>query len=807
MDFVKEITAELKLDEKGVAAAIALFDDDATVPFVARYRKEKTGGLDEVQLTDIRDHLGFLRKLEERKGTILKTIESQGKLTDQLKEKIENCLDQAILEDLYLPYKPKRKTRASAAMEKGLEPLADLIWEQKEIEKDVNEIAGALVNEEKGVPDIESAWTGARDIVAQRVSENARLRGKLRLLFLEKGLVTAKIKKGKESQGAKYRDYFDFSEPVKTIPGHRVLAVRRAEAEGILTTRVLVDRELALSDVKGEVVKEEGGPLADHLLAACEDGYDRLLKPSMEGAARNELRKRADKEAIAVFVKNLRRLLMSPPLGGKWVLAVDPGIRTGCKVVALDDKGDLLAQTVIYPMAAQHEKEKAAKIIEQYCKRYRIEAIAIGNGTGGRETEKFFRSMERDLINDADIILVNEAGASIYSAGDIARKEFPDQDITVRGAISIGRRLQDPLSELVKIEPKSIGVGQYQHDVDQDRLKGSLDDVVVSCVNGVGVELNNASHTLLSYVSGINTTQAGAIVEFRKKNGLFKNRKQIVDVPRIGPKAFEQAAGFLRIRNGENALDASAVHPERYELVEQIAKDNDMEIKDLVGDPGLKDRVDLSKYISDDVGEPTLKDILDELAKPGRDPRPKLAPVRFNPDVTELKDLREGLVLDGVVTNVTNFGAFVDIGVHQDGLVHVSELSHEYIQDPSKAVSVQDRVKVKVLEVDQARNRVSLSIKQTTEPPARAERADYKPFPKRERSQGGGNRKERYKGRPPRRNDRYEGKGQYRKGGQKRQGGQNRGGGITSNPFAALAMKDGKIVLSDNKKSNKKKKK
>jgi uncharacterized protein len=785
MEYSAEISRELKLDARFVTATIQLLDDDATVPFIARYRKEVTGGMDEVQIADIRDRNQYLHKLEDRKKVILKSIKDQGKLTDELKEKIEAVREATVLEDLYLPYRPKRKTRATVAIAKGLEPLADMIWAQEAIEGDVQALATPFIDDEKEVPDADAAWAGARDIVAERVSETAPLRASLREFFLARGGVVAKIKKGKDKAGANFRDYFDFAESTKRIPSHRMLAIRRGESEGFLSLRILVDRDQALAIVREAILKEGGGTLKEHLLAACEDGYDRLLTTSIEGYARNELRKRADDEAISVFVTNLRGLLMASPLGGKWVLAIDPGIRTGCKIVALDDKGDLLAHTVIFPIGSQQEKDKAAARIVDYCSRYRIQAIAIGNGTGGRETEGFLRKLERDQINDADIVMVNEAGASIYSASEIARKEFPDHDLTVRGAISIGRRLQDPLAELVKIDAKSIGVGQYQHDVDQDRLKNSLDDTVVSSVNAVGVELNTASEALLSYVSGLNTTQAHNIIAFRSESGHFKTRKQLLKVPRLGPKAFEQAAGFLRIRLSEHPLDRSAVHPERYDLVQQMATDLDSNITDLIDSAELRGKIDLKKYITDEVGEPTLRDILAELEKPGRDPRPPLEPVRFNPDVTEIKDLEPGMKLDGVVSNVTNFGAFVDIGVHQDGLVHVSELSHTYVEDASKVVTVEQRVKVVVLEVDRDRKRISLSIKQTSAPPPRPKQQPSSRPPRPQNRQGP----------PPRQNARQS---------NNRQSG---GGPPKYNPFAALSMKGGKVSLDDNSKSNKKKSK
>ena len=771
IDYAAEIATEMKLDPKGVTSTIRLLDEDATVPFIARYRKEATGSLDDLQITGICDRLDALRKLDARKATILKTIEEQGKLTDELKGQIEALRNATELEDLYLPYRPKRKTRATVAIQRGLGPLADLIWAQEPFDGQPDTVAADFVDPEKEVPDVAAAWAGANDIVAERVSETASLRAALRELYQREGRVVSRVRRGKQKEGAKFKDYFDFAEPAGRIPSHRMLAIRRGESEGVLSFRIEVDRDKALGIVGKMIVHNENAPLRDRLVAACEDGYDRLLTPSIEGHTRNTLRERADREAISVFATNLRKLLMTPPLGGKWTLGVDPGLRTGCKLVSLDGKGDLLAATVIYPLGSRMEAEKAAKTVEAYCHRYRIEAVAVGNGTGGRETERFFRELDRDQINDAEIVMVSEAGASVYSASDAARKEFPDQDVTVRGAISIGRRLQDPLAELVKIEPKAIGVGQYQHDVEQNDLKKSLDDVVVSCVNAVGVEINTASEQLLSYVAGLNAEQARHIVSHRSKAGAFLSRKQLLDVPRVGPKTFEQAAGFLRIRGGSNPLDASAVHPERYGLVETMAGDLDTDVTSLIGDATRCATIDINAYINDDVGEPTLRDILQELAKPGRDPRESFDPVRFDPDVTKIDHLNEGMVLEGVVTNVTNFGAFVDIGVHQDGLVHVSELSHDFVEDPAQVIEVGRRTKVKVIEVDLSRRRISLSVKQTTEPPPRPKRQAP---PRKDQPSG------RSKGKPSRQRDRGRDT-------------TSRGGPPKFNPFADLYMENGVI--------------
>jgi uncharacterized protein len=732
-NYAADIAAELGLPPSGVARTLELLADEATIPFIARYRKEATGNLDEVQIATIRDRFEYLHKLDERKQTILKSIEQQGKLTDELREKIVALTDAARLEDLYLPFKPKRKTRATEAVAKGLEPLAELIWKQEPPAGDPTQAAAPFVNAEKGVPDEAAAWQGARDIVAEWAAENADARAAVREHYLTAGVVASKVKPGREKDGAKFRDYFSFSEPAKNIPSHRMLAIRRGESEGFLTYRIQVDRDKTLALIKRAVVRGDGGPFAEHLLAAIEDGYDRLLAPAIEGQARNELRKRADREAITVFAKNMRRLLMAPPLGAKWVLGVDPGIRTGCKIAALDGKGDLLASTVIDHQRGPEKAAEARTTVENYCRRYQIQAIAVGNGTGGRDTEAFFRGFDRETLNDATVVLVNEAGASVYSASDLARQEFPDLDVSMRGAISIGRRLQDPLAELVKIEPRSIGVGQYQHDVDQDDLKMKLDEVVQSCVNAVGVDVNTASPQLLSYVSGLNAGQAQAIVRHRAKSGRFTDRQQFLQVAGVGPKTFQQAAGFLRIRGGDQPLDASAVHPERYELVARMAADLEASVSALLADAELRGRIDLEKYVGDEIGLPTLKDILAELARPGRDPRDKFEPIHFDPSVTEIAHLQEGMTLEGVVANITDFGAFVDVGVHQPGLVHMSELAWNYVEDAGKIVAVGEHVRVKVIGVDRERKRISLSIKQLSPAPKRPEPPPRPPRPPQDR--------------------------------------------------------------------------
>ena len=797
-NYATEIARVAGLPEAGVSQTIALLDAEATIPFIARYRKEATGGLDEVRIAEIRDRLDYLKRLDERKETILRTIEQQGKLTAELREKIEQTRDAAELEDLYLPYKPKRKTRASEAIARGLEPLADLIWKQETLDGDPDALAAPFVDAEKGVPDVAAAWQGARDIVAERISELPALRAALRELYLNQGTVTAKAKPGKEKDGAKFRDYFHFSEAAKSIPSHRMLAIRRGEAEDVLLFRITADRDQAMDIVHRHVIKNATATLVAHLLAAAEDSYDRLLVSAIEGHARQELRQRSDRMAISVFAKNLRRLLMAPPLGAKWVLGIDPGLRTGSKMVALDGKGDLLASTVIDILHNKEKIEQAIKSLEFYCRRYQIEAIAVGNGTGSREVESFLRGLDREQLNDATVVQVNEAGASVYSASEIARQEFPDLDLTIRGAISIARRLQDPLAELVKIDPKSIGVGQYQHDVDQDALQKSLDDVVQSCVNAVGVDLNTASPKLLASVSGLNAARAAAIVKYRSAHGVFRNRQELLAVNGIGPKTFEQAAGFLRIRNGEQPLDASAVHPERYPLVQRMATDLGVDVTALMNDAEQRAKIKIDQYISEDVGLPTLQDILAELAKPGRDPREKFDPVRFDPNVTTLHDLREGMLLEGVVTNVTDFGAFVDIGVHQDGLVHLSELAWNYVENPTNFILVGEHLTVKVIGVDLDRKRISLSLKQTTETPPRPPQQPRPPQPAGERPPRREGPPRPPQSRPPRQQAPTGGRppaAAASHGGKDRPGRQNQP--RHESPFAKFFMEDGKIKMKE----------
>ncbi len=699
-----KIAAELEIGERQVAATALLLDDGATVPFIARYRKEATGTLDEVFITQIRDRLTQLRELDKRREAILKSIEEQGKLTDELRKKIMAAQTMAELEDLYLPYKPKRRTRATIAREKGLEPLSDKIYEQFEF--DLEAEAQKYIDTEKGVESIEEALAGARDIIAETVNEDQFARATIRNLFVEQGTYKAKVIPGKEEEAKKYKDYFDWEEPIEKAPSHRVLAMRRAEKEMFISLSLSPEEEEALEKLKAHFIKSNNRT-TEQMELAVKDAYKRLLKSSMETEVRILSKKRADEEAIKVFADNLRQLLLAAPLGQKSVMGIDPAFRTGCKVVCLDKQGKLLHNDVIHP---DRRQTHATETIRHLCMKYAVEAIAIGNGTASRETETFVRGL--GLPPEVQIVMVNESGASVYSASPVAREEFPDHDITVRGAVSIGRRLMDPLAELVKIDPKSIGVGQYQHDVDQSQLKKSLDDVVMSCVNKVGVEVNTASKQLLTYVSGLGAQLAQNIVDFRNQFGPFKRREDLKQVTRLGDKAFEQSAGFLRIREGEDPLDSSAVHPESYAVVEKMAQDLQCQVSDLIQDANLRKKIDLKKYVSDTVGLPTLQDIVEELSKPGRDPRDTFETVQFADGVNSMEDLRPGMQLNGVITNVTNFGAFVDIGVHQDGLVHISQLSHSYVSNPNDVVKVQQKVSVRVMEVDVERKRISLSMKE-----------------------------------------------------------------------------------------------
>ena len=705
---IDRISAELKLAQHQVEVVINLLAEGATIPFMARYRKELTGSLDEVALTAIRDRHEQLAELDSRKEAILKSIEKQGLLIPELAKLIEESETMAELEDIYLPYKPKRKTRASMAKEKGLEPLAALIFEQNKI--DLEGTASTFINSDLGIATSQEALDGARDIMAEWINENQEARKNIRHLFWQDGIIQATVIKSKaESEDAqKFKDYFDWKEPIKKTPSHRLLAMRRGEKEGFILLDISPTEELAIQALESQFVKSIS-PSSEQVKLAIKDCYKRLLKPTLESEVRVETKMQADIEAIKVFASNLKKLLLASPLGQKRVLALDPGFRSGIKVVCLGAQGELQFNTVIYPLEPQRETTKSATVVLGLCDRFKIEAIAIGNGTASRETESFIKSI--GLPKEIIVVMVNESGASVYSASEVAREEFPDHDITVRGAVSIGRRLTDPLAELVKIDAKSIGVGQYQHDVDQTKLKAGLDDVVMSCVNSVGVEVNTASKELLSYVSGLGPQLAKNIVEYRNQHGAFKTRNELMKVARLGDKAFEQCAGFLRVHDSKNPLDASAVHPERYALVENFAKDLGCSIKDLMTSADLRKKLDLKKYVTETIGLPTLTDILAELEKPGRDPREKFEVFSFEAGVNEIKDLKVGMVLPGIVTNVTNFGAFVDIGVHQDGLVHISHLSDRFVKDPNQVVAVQQKVKVTVMEVDVPRKRIALSLK------------------------------------------------------------------------------------------------
>lgn len=704
--WIEQIAREFSLQQKHVNAVAELLIGGATIPFISRYRKELTGSMDEVMVANVRDRLEQLRELDKRREAIISSIEKQGKLTPELMQQIVVASSLAELEDIYLPFKPKRKTRASVAREKGLEPLAQDIFNQENF--DVKGSAEKFVDTEKGVANVDEALEGARDIIAEWISENPDARKRIRDIFWKEGVVESRVMKGKEAEGAKYKDYFEWKEPLAKTPSHRLLALRRGEKESILILDIYPPEEEAIAALDRQFVKSENAA-AEQVRLAVRDSYKRLLRPSLETEIRMESKVKADEEAIKVFAANLKELLLSAPLGQKNVMALDPGFRTGCKLVCLDRQGKLLHHETIYPNEPQKEIARSSAIIRDLVQKYSIEAIAIGNGTASRETESFVRGIGLD--NKIIIAMVNESGASVYSASDVAREEFPDKDVTVRGAVSIGRRLMDPLAELVKIDPKSIGVGQYQHDVDQIKLKQGLDDVVMSCVNSVGVELNTASKELLSYVSGLSPSLARNIVEYRNQHGPFKSRQSLMEVPRLGEKVFEQAAGFLRIHESAHPLDASAVHPESYPIVEQMAADLGCSVKDLMSSAELRKQLDLKKYITDKVGLPTLTDILTELEKPGRDPRDTFEVFSFTEGVNSISDLKVGMKLSGIVTNVTNFGAFVDIGVHQDGLVHISHLSDKFVKDPKEAVTVQQKVMVTVVEVDVPRKRIGLSMK------------------------------------------------------------------------------------------------
>ena len=704
---IRKVAVELGIEVRQVQATIDLLDEGATIPFISRYRKEMTGSLDEVQIMNVRDRMEQLRALEQRREFILKTIEEQGKLTDDLRDKIVAADQITTLEDLYLPYKPKRKTRATIAREKGLEPLAEILFKQQNI--DVQAEAEKYINAEFEISDADNALDGARDILAEWISENSEAREGLRRLFNSAALIRSRVVAGKQEDGEKYRDYFEWDEKLMNAPSHRILAMRRGEDEGILMLDIAPNADDAI-DLLEKLFIKGNNDASEQVRAAVAGAYKRMLQPSLETEFRSLTKELADVKAIEVFAQNLRELLLAAPLGQKTILALDPGFRTGCKVVVLDRQGKLLENSVIYPHLPQREVRAAEDTLYRLIAKHQVEAIAIGNGTASRETEEFVRVME-DIPKDVLVVMVNESGASVYSASEAAREEFPDHDVTVRGAVSIGRRLTDPLAELVKIDPKSIGVGQYQHDVDQNLLKKKLDEVVESCVNKVGVELNTASKQLLSYVSGIGPSLAKSIVAYRDEHGPFRSRKDLLDVPRLGEKVFEQAAGFLRIRNGSHALDKSAVHPESYHIVEQMAKDAGCAVEDLMNDKELRKQIDLKRYVTDKFGMPTLQDIMQELDKPGRDPRKSFEAFKFQEGVNEIEDLKEGMRLPGIVTNVTNFGAFVDVGVHQDGLVHISQLSDTFVDDPNKVVKVHQQVMVTVVEVDVKRKRIALSMK------------------------------------------------------------------------------------------------
>lgn len=704
MHYPQLIAAALNLPFKKVENTVELLEDGATIPFIARYRKESTGSLDEVEIAEIQQELKKLQELDKRRETVLKTIEEQGKLTDELRRRIEGCWNPVELEDIYLPYKPKRKTRASAARERGLEPLATSIFEQKI--SDIEGLAAGFITEE--VPILEDALQGARDIIAEWIAEDETARQRVRHAFKKGAQISSKVARGKEEEGAKYRDYFAFSEPLKNCPSHRLLAMRRGEDEGFLRLNIAPDSEEILYRLEQLFLKGKG-EAGNQVKLALRDSYERLLAPGIETEFRTEAKEKADAEAIRVFAENLRQLLLSPPLGQQRVLGIDPGFRTGCKVVALNENGDLLYHTAIFPHPPNADEWMAGRSLEALVDEYGIKALAIGNGTAGRETMDFCKKIK--FNTPVQIFMVNEAGASIYSASELAREEFPDKDLTVRGAVSIGRRLMDPLAELVKIDAKSIGVGQYQHDVNQTKLRESLDRTVESCVNAVGVNLNTASSQLLTYISGLGPSLAQNIVQFRSENGQFNSRAALKKVPRMGEKSFEQCAGFLRIREGANPLDNTAVHPESYHIVEKMAADLGASVPELIEKAELRKQIDLKKYITEKAGLPTLADILKELDKPGLDPRGEAKAFEFG-NVHSIEDLEVGMSLPGIVTNITNFGAFVNIGVKQDGMVHISQLANKFVKNPADVVRLNQEVTVKVVEVDMARKRIMLSMKQ-----------------------------------------------------------------------------------------------
>ncbi len=703
---ITTISSELELQDPQVRAVASLLDTGCTVPFIARYRKEATGSLDEVAITVIRDRFQQLVELDQRRVAILKSLEKNGHLNDELKEKVASVPNLAALEDVYLPFRPKKRTRAMVAREKGLEPLARILWDQTGT--DPHTAAAGFTDPEKNVETIDDALAGAKDIIAELINEDQQARTELRKLYFAKAVIHSRVAAGKEEEGSKYRDYFDWREKAATAPSHRILAMRRGEKEDILNLSMAPPEDAALKALEKIFLKGDGGD-SNQVKLAVADSYKRLLSRAMETEIRLATKKRADITAIKVFTENLRELLLAPPLGPKRVMGIDPGYRTGCKTVCLDRQGNVEHHDTIFPHASKKQQQEAAVKVQRLVDRFNIEASAVGNGTAGRETEAFINGL--NLAQPIQVVLVNESGASIYSASVVAREEFPDLDLTIRGAISIGRRLMDPLSELVKIDPKSIGVGQYQHDVDQLDLKQSLDDTVISCVNSVGVDVNRASVQLLSYVSGLGPQLAKNIFAYREQNGPFTTRDRLQKVPRLGPKAFEQCAGFLRIRNGENPLDASAVHPESHHIVTTMAHDMNCMVTDLIQNKDLRDKIDIHRYVTAEIGIPTLNDIISELAKPGRDPRDAFEKFAFASDIEKITDLKAGIKIPGIVTNVTAFGAFVDIGVHQDGLVHISELADKFVKNPADVVRVQQKVAVTVMDVDLNRNRIALSMK------------------------------------------------------------------------------------------------
>jgi uncharacterized protein len=773
-DPTAQIALELGIPERGVAAVVKLLAENATVPFIARYRKEVTGGLDEVQIRDIQEKRTYLLELEERRAAILEEIGKQGKLTPELEARIRAAATKAVLEDLYLPYKPKRRTRSMIAKERGLEPLALRILAQP-ADGDPRGEASSFVDAAKEVPSIEDALKGARDIVAEVLAEHAEARAIVRDAFEKEGVLVTSAVPEKTKEPTKFEQYYDFREPIAQIPSHRFLAIRRGEKDGVLRAEITLEAERTVPKLEAVMKLDQRSPFAGELELAVLDGYKRLLVPSVENDVRVELKMKADRAAVDVFADNLKHLLLAAPLGTKCVVGVDPGIRTGCKIAVLDATGKFLENTTIYPGQGAGKDEEARRVVVAFAKKYEPFAFAVGNGTAGRETEAFVRKALGEAgLATVLVVPVSESGASVYSASDVAREEFPDLDLTVRGAISIGRRLQDPLAELVKLDPKSIGVGQYQHDVHQPLLGRKLGEVVESCVNHVGVELNTASAQLLSYVAGVGASLAKKIVKHRDDKGRFQSRKEILEVSGLGPRAFEQCAGFLRIHGGAHPLDASAVHPERYALVERMAADLGVSVAELVGNREKVRAIDLRKYVSDEVGEPTLKDIVAELEKPGRDPRASFEPPKFRDDVTTLEDLKEGMILEGVVTNVTAFGAFVDVGVHQDGLVHVSRLSDRFVRDPAEVVKVGDKLKVKVLEVDLARKRISLSARMDE-----GARGGARGDAQGGRPQGGRDAQGRGPG----------GAGQRPQGGSGRPQGPPLATKFSNNPFAALIKK------------------